>query len=77
MYERIYNFEKLGFGMFVHFGLYSVLGRGEWSLNRCKIPDEKYEKLAAKFKVKKNESFYYKTNLVHYTKNNSKTNATK
>ena len=29
-----------------------------------------------KFKVKKSESFYYKTNQVHYIKNNSKTNAT-
>lgn len=54
MFERIYNFEKLGFGMFVHFGLYSVLGKGEWALNRCKIPEERYEKLTAKFKVKKN-----------------------
>lgn len=54
MYERIYNFEKLGFGMFVHFGLYSVLGRGEWALNRCNISEEKYEKLTAKFKIKKN-----------------------
>ena len=54
MFERIYRFEKLGFGMFVHFGLYSVLGRGEWALNRCNIPSEKYEKLTAKFKIKKN-----------------------
>ena len=28
--EYIKQFEKLGFGMFVHFGLYSVLGKGEW-----------------------------------------------
>ncbi len=54
MYEYVREFEKLGFGMFVHFGIYSVLGKGEWALNRCKVPEEKYEKLATKFKVKKN-----------------------
>lgn len=29
--EYINRFEKLGFGMFVHFGLYSMLGKGEWA----------------------------------------------
>ena len=29
--KYIQDFEKLGFGMFVHFGLYSVLGKGEWA----------------------------------------------
>ena len=28
MFEYIKSFEKLGFGMFVHFGLYSVLEKG-------------------------------------------------
>ena len=28
--KRIADFEKLGFGMFVHWGLYSQLGEGEW-----------------------------------------------
>ena len=27
----VLNFEKMGFGMFVHFGLYSVHGKGEWA----------------------------------------------
>lgn len=27
---RIERFEKMGFGMFVHWGLYSQLGKGEW-----------------------------------------------
>ena len=31
--KRIKEFEKLGFGMFVHFGLYSLRGRGEWALH--------------------------------------------
>ena len=28
--QYIKDFEKLGLGMFVHYGLYSVLGKGEW-----------------------------------------------
>ena len=28
MYEYVKQFEDLGFGMFVHFGLYSILGKG-------------------------------------------------
>ncbi len=28
--KRIAAFEKLGFGMFVHWGLYSQKGKGEW-----------------------------------------------
>ena len=34
------------FGMFVHWGLYSQLGRHEWVLNRERIPMAEYEKLA-------------------------------
>lgn len=54
MYEYVKRFEKLGFGMFVHFGLYSILGKGEWAKCIHEIPDEEYQKLPAKFKVKKN-----------------------
>ncbi|MBR6934464.1 MAG: alpha-L-fucosidase [Clostridia bacterium] len=43
-------FEQLGFGMFVHFGLYSLLRRGEWVREIEKIPAEEYEPLAMKFK---------------------------
>ncbi len=28
--DYIKKFEKMGFGMFVHFGLYSMVGKGEW-----------------------------------------------
>ncbi len=45
------NFERLGLGMFVHFGLYSVLETGEWSLNIHKV--ENYFDLINKFDVKK------------------------
>ena len=27
---RVERFEKLAYGMFIHWGLYSQLGRGEW-----------------------------------------------
>ncbi|MBI5095980.1 MAG: alpha-L-fucosidase [Candidatus Hydrogenedentes bacterium] len=40
------------FGMFVHWGLYSQLGRHEWAMNRERIPISEYEKLADSWKVK-------------------------
>ena len=45
--KRIKDFEKLGFGMFVHFGLYSIYAKGEWAF-RGTTPD-KYEKLFDEF----------------------------
>ncbi len=42
--EYIKNFEKLGIGLFVHYGLYSVIGRGEWSKKTCNIPWDEYLK---------------------------------
>jgi len=47
--KRILDFEEMGFGMFVHFGLYSQLGRGEWVQHIEKIPKEEYIKLADTF----------------------------
>ncbi len=40
------------FGMFVHFGLYSILGRNEWAQARENIPKEEYAKLAEQFHPK-------------------------
>lgn len=40
------------FGMFVHWGLYSQLGRHEWVMNRERIPVAEYEKLADTWQVK-------------------------
>jgi alpha-L-fucosidase len=42
------------FGMFVHWGLYSVLGRHEWALEEEGIPVSEYEQLAKKFNPKPN-----------------------
>lgn len=36
-------------GMFVHWGLYSILGRGEWARFNENIPKEEYEGLAQQF----------------------------
>lgn len=49
---RISRFEKLGFGMFIHWGLYSQLGKGEWIMNLGKIPKEEYVKLFDTFTAK-------------------------
>ena len=43
--KRISDFEKLGFGMFIHWGLYSQLGKGEWVMNVNRIPKDEYSKL--------------------------------
>ncbi len=48
----ISDFEKLGYGLFVHFGLYSVLGKGEWAKLLLNISDAQYEALAERFSVK-------------------------
>jgi alpha-L-fucosidase len=42
------------FGMFIHWGLYSILGRHEWAMEMEGIPAPEYEKLAAQFKPKPN-----------------------
>ena len=47
--QHVLDFEKLGFGMFVHFGLYSLVGRGEWAKKLCEIPDDEYEALKERF----------------------------
>ncbi len=52
--ERIDKFKGLGFGVFVHFGLYSALGKGEWAKYFLDIPDEEYEKLAPGFNPENN-----------------------
>lgn len=50
--QRVKDFENLGFGMFVHFGLYSLLGKGEWALDQLKIDPKEYETLAERFAPK-------------------------
>ena len=51
--NRITEFEKLGFGLFVHFGLYSVIGKGEWSKHLLDFSWDDYEKLTQNFAPRK------------------------
>ncbi len=52
--KRIKEFEKLGFGMFVHFGLYSVIGRGEWAKYNLSMPWDEYLKTLEVFSPAEN-----------------------
>lgn len=47
--KYIRDFEGLGFGMFVHWGIYSQIGHGEWVYNIEKLDMKDYEKLADTF----------------------------
>jgi len=42
-------FTEARYGLFIHYGLYSLLERGEWVWNREMIPREEYEALAKRF----------------------------
>jgi len=42
-------FQNAKFGLFIHWGVYSVLGDGEWVMNNRQIPVRTYEKLPAFF----------------------------
>ena len=47
--KYIADFEKRGFGMFIHWGLYSQLAQGEWTMNLHYISQEKYNELFNNF----------------------------
>ena len=47
--QRIASYESMALGLFVHWGLYSLLGRGEWAEFIHKLPREKYEHLFGEF----------------------------
>lgn len=50
MKNYVERFEELGFGMFIHFGLYSVEAKGEWYLTSNPKPNlKKYEGIANRF----------------------------
>ena len=46
-------FKEARFGLFMHYGLYSILGRGEWVMYREAIPVAEYEKLKEQFRPDK------------------------
>ncbi|MBE6563008.1 MAG: alpha-L-fucosidase [Ruminococcaceae bacterium] len=51
--KRIAEFENFGFGMFIHWGIYSQMGMGEWVMNIAGIPKDEYKKLADTFTASK------------------------
>jgi len=52
--RRMKWWHEARFGMFIHWGLYSVLGRHEWVMEDEGIPVAEYEQLAKRFKPKPN-----------------------
>ena len=51
--ERMKWWRDAKFGMFVHYGLYAMIGRNEWAQVDENIPPEEYAKLADDFLYKK------------------------
>lgn len=51
--KRIEEFENMAFGLFIHWGLYSQLGQGEWIYHLSDIPKEEYLKLFDTFTAEK------------------------
>lgn len=43
------DFQNRKFGLFIHWGVYTVLGKGEWVMDRDKISATEYEKIATQF----------------------------
>ena len=50
--KRMEWWREARFGMFIHYGLYSQMGRNEWVMACENIPIEEYEKLAPTFAPK-------------------------
>ena len=47
--ERTRWFQDSKFGMFIHWGVYSVIGRHEWARHRFQIPQAAYDQYARRF----------------------------
>lgn len=47
--KALEEFSKARFGMFIHWGIYSLLESGEWVMYARRIPVKEYEKLAPQF----------------------------
>lgn len=46
-------FQEARFGMFIHWGVYALLGKGEWIRNVGHIPQEEYAKLPPRFTARR------------------------
>ncbi|MET7520177.1 alpha-L-fucosidase [Streptomyces sp. NPDC005507] len=49
--EGLEWYQKARFGMFVHWGLYALPGRGEWHMFEAQVPDAEYTRLAQRFEA--------------------------
>jgi len=47
--ERLRWFHESRFGIYIHYGLYSLLEHGEWSMYSERIPPKEYARLAERF----------------------------
>ncbi|MGO9894533.1 MAG: alpha-L-fucosidase [Bryobacteraceae bacterium] len=52
--RRMKWWHEARFGMFIHWGLYSVIGRHEWAMEQEGIPVAEYQKYASEFRPKPN-----------------------
>jgi len=48
--ERLRWFDEARFGMFIHWGVYAVPGRGEWVMYQDRVPVDEYATLAQRFR---------------------------
>jgi len=51
--KRLKWFREARFGMFIHWGVYSLIRRGTWVRNRERIPAEEYARYARRFKARR------------------------
>ncbi|MBZ0303013.1 MAG: alpha-L-fucosidase, partial [Anaerolineae bacterium] len=47
--QGLKQFQDIRFGMFIHWGLYSILAKQEWVMHTDRIPVPEYEKLVPQF----------------------------
>ncbi len=48
-FQEISWFRSAGAGMFIHWGVYSVIGRGEWAIQQERMPLDEYDRHIPKF----------------------------
>lgn len=47
--EAVRRYQDMRFGMFVHWGVYAIIGHGEWVMHTERIPVDEYERLPPRF----------------------------
>ena len=68
--ERTRWFMQSRFGLFIHWGLYAIPGRGEWAQSRENIPVEDYARYLGEFNLSRYDpSKWAKSAYVEYLHN--------